>query len=64
MEIGDFASGVRVGPGARLPRILALHPRMEKWNLLKQMDPLDYLEEQSGGEAVWRQNYSSLEAYT
>ena len=64
MGIGDFASRVRVGLGARLPRIPALYPRMEKWSLLTQMDPLDYLEEQSGGEAVWRQNHSSREAHT
>ena len=62
--LGDFGSGVRVGPGARLPRIPALYPRKKKWSLLKQMDPLDDLEQQSGGEAVWRQNFSSLEAYT
>ena len=47
--LGDFASGVRVGPGARLPRILALYSGKKKWSLLKQMDPLDYLEEQSEG---------------
>ena len=28
------------------------------------MDSLDYFEEQSGGEGVWPQDYSSLEAYT
>ena len=50
--------------GSAFPRIPASYPRKKKWSLLKQMDPLDYLEEQSGGEAVWRQNYSSLEAYT
>ena len=36
----------------------------EKWKLQKQMGPLDYLEEQSGNDAVWRQNYSSLEEHT
>ena len=48
MGLGDFASGVRVGRGARVPRIPALNSRKKKWTLLKQMDTLDYLEEQSG----------------
>ena len=61
--LGDFAAGVRVGPGARLPRVPALYPPKRKWRLPKQMDPIDYLEEQSTSESVWRQNYSSLEEY-
>ena len=28
---GDVASGVRVGPGARLPRLPAPYPPMNKW---------------------------------
>ena len=57
--MGDFATGVRVGP-ARLPRIPALYPRKKKWRLPRQADPLDYLEDQDGSESVWRQNYSSV----
>ena len=62
--IGDFASGVRVGPGARLPRLPALYARKKRWRLPKQMDPLDYLEDQSANDAVWRLNYSSLEEHS
>ena len=43
--IGDFASGVRVGSGARLPRLPALYARKKRWRIPKQMDPLDYLED-------------------
>ena len=57
-----FRLRVRVGPGVRLPRIPALYPHKKKWRLQKQIDPLDYLEEQSGNDAVWRQNY--LEEHT
>ena len=37
--LADFAAGVRVGPRARLPRVLALYPPKRKWRLPKQMDP-------------------------
>ena len=62
--IGDFASGVRAGPGARLPRLPALYARKKRWRLPKQMDPLDYLEDHSANDAVWRLNYSSLEEHS
>ena len=61
--LGDFASGVHVGPRARLPRAPALYPPKKRWRLPKQADPFDHLEEQSTGESVWRQNYSSLQEY-
>ena len=35
--LGPFASGVRVGPRARLPRLSALYPPKKKWRLLQQM---------------------------
>ena len=53
--LGDFAAGVRVGPGARLPRVPELYPRKKKWRLPRQADPLDYMEEQDTSESVWRQ---------
>ena len=49
--LGDFAAGVRVGTGARLPRVPALYPPKRKWRLPKQLDPFEY------------KNYSSLEEY-
>ena len=57
-------SGVRVGSLARLPRLPALYARKKRWRLPKQMDPLDYLEDQSANDAVWRLNYSSLEEHS
>ena len=58
--LGEFARGVRVGPGARLPRLPALYHRKRKWRLPQQSDPLDYQEDRDDAEAVWRRNYSSL----
>ena len=37
--LGDFALGVRVGPGARLPRLPALAAK-RRWRLPEQEDPL------------------------
>ena len=58
VHIGVFAKGVRVGPGARLP---ALHSKKTRWRLPEQYDPLDYQEERSTTEGVWRRNYTALE---
>ena len=60
--IGNFAKGVRVGPGVRMPRLPALYKRKKKWRLASQADPRNYLEdEEAGGEHTWRRNYSSLD---
>ena len=60
--IGDFAKGVRVGPGVRMPRLPALYKRKKKWRLASQADLRNYLEdEEAGGEHTWRRNYSSLD---
>ena len=60
--IGNFAKGVRVGPGVRMPRLPALYKRKKKWRLASQADPRNYLEdEEAGGELTWRRNYSSLD---
>ena len=58
--LGDFACGVRVGPGVRLPRLPALYPAKRKWRLPEQSNPLDHLEGDAGGESAWRRNYTSL----
>ena len=37
--LGNFSRGVRVGPGARMPRLPALYKPMKKWRLADQADP-------------------------
>ena len=63
VSIGEFARGVRVGPGARLPRQPALHPAKKKWSLKQQYDGEDYLTTVDDEDATWRKNYSSLEPW-
>ena len=60
MSIGDFAQGVRVGPGARLPRQPALYPSKRKWRLPGQEDATDYLSAADDEETAWQKNYSSV----
>ena len=59
-HLGEFARGVRVGPGARLPRLPALYEKKTSWRLPEQFNALDYQEERAAAEGVWRSNYSSL----
>ena len=42
--LGEYAQGVKVGPGTRMPRLPALYKAKKKWRLPFQVDPLDYLE--------------------
>ena len=60
VSLGSFASGARVGPGARLPRLPALYAQKRKWRLPRAAEPEDYMEPQADGDAVWRRNYSTL----
>ena len=64
VNLGSFASGVRVGPGARLPRITALYAPKKKWRLAEQSDPVRYQEERVSTELVWRRKYSTLVEFT
>ena len=64
VHLGSFAEGVRVGPGARLPRLPALHARKKKWRLPEQADPLDYQEEKCSTVRIWRRNYASVSELT
>ena len=41
--LGQYAQGVKVGPGTRMPRLPALFEAKKKWRLPSQVDPLDYL---------------------
>ena len=42
--IWDFPLGVKVGPGARLPRLPALHRPKRRWKLAGQGNPEENLE--------------------
>ena len=61
--LGEYAQGVRVGPGARMPRLPALFKPKKKWRLPSQADPLDYLEHAPDRSGVWRRNYSTLQEF-
>ena len=59
--LGRFAKGVRVGPGARMPRLSALYKQKRKWRPASQADPQNYLEAEAGRmELTWRRNYAPL----
>ena len=58
--VGDFSLGVRVGPGARLPRQPALYRPKRVWKLAGQGNPGDYLEDEHDPETVWRSNYPTV----
>ena len=62
VHLGDFSLGVRVGPGARLPRLPALYPAKKRWRLSEQGDPRNYLE-QVDTVSMWRTNYASLDEF-
>ena len=60
--LGDFAQGVRVGPGSRMPRLPALYRPKRKWRLASEADPRAYLEEEDhGAESAWRRNYATVQ---
>ena len=50
--LGEYAQGVKVGPGTRMPRLPALYKPKKKWRLQSQADPhrtgLEY------GDAIMR----------
>ena len=58
--LGEFAVGVRVGPGARMPRLPALYKPKKKWRLASQANSQDYLDDEEATEGKWRRNYSSV----
>ena len=61
--LGEYAQGVKVGPGTRMPRLPALCKPKKRWRLASQVDPLDYLEHAPDKEGIWRRNYSTLHAF-
>ena len=63
VHLGDFSMGVRVGPGARLPRLPALSPAKKRWRLTEQGDARNYLE-QVDTVSMWRTNYASSDVFS
>ena len=61
VTLGEFARGVRVGPGARLPRLPALYKPKTRRRLQEQANAQDYLDGAIGEETTWRKNYASVE---
>ena len=61
--LGEYAQGVKVGPGTRMPRLPALYKPKKKWRLPSRVDPLDYLEYARDKSGVWRRNYASLREF-
>ena len=60
--LGDFAQGVRVGPGTRMPRLPALYRPKRRWRLASQTDPRAYLDEEDhSAESAWRRNYATVQ---
>ena len=60
--LGEFAQGVRVGPGSRMPRLPALYRPKKRWRLASQADPKAYLEEEDySPETAWRRNYATVQ---
>ena len=54
--MGEYAQGVRVGPGVRMPRLPALYIQKKRWRIPEQSDPLDYLERPQEDGVTWRRN--------
>ena len=61
--LGEYAQGVKVGPGTRMPRLPALYNPKKKWRLSSQVDSLDYLDYAPDKSGVWRRNYASLREF-
>ena len=58
--VGDFGSGVRVGRGARLPRLPALYRPNRRWKLGGPGNPVEYLEVEHDPETAWRSTYPTV----
>ena len=61
--MGEYAQGIRVGPGVRMPRLPAIYKQKKRWRIPEQPYPLDYLESPQDEGVNWRRNYSSLEQW-
>ena len=55
----EFAVGVRVGPGSRLPRCPQIYSKKKKWRKQEQREQQE-VDEQLAARGVWNTNYSSV----
>ena len=56
----SYASGVRIGVGARMPRTPAIYERRNKWRLPSQANPIPE-DLDAEPEGAWRANYVSAQ---
>ncbi len=55
--MSQFATGIRLGVGVRMPRTPAVYARKRRWRIPEQSDPDAWKEQTISG--VWRDNYRS-----
>ena len=60
-DVPNFASGVRVGVGVRMPRVVAVYPRKRQWRLREQENPDAHLA--YWGQGADNDNYASAKEF-
>ena len=58
VKMHEFAVGVRVGPGTKLPRYPQIYSKKKKWRMQEQREQQE-VDEQLATRGVWNTNYSS-----
>jgi hypothetical protein len=59
--MSQFATGIRLGVGVRMPRTPAVYARKRRWRIPEQSDPDAWKEQTISG--VWRANYRSARGH-
>ena len=59
VKMHEFAVGVRVGPGTKLPRCPQIYSKQKKWRMQEQREQQE-VDEQLAARGVWNTNYSSV----
>ena len=59
VKMHEFAVGVRVGPGTKLPRCPQIYSTKKKWRMQEQREQQE-VDEQFAARGVWNTNYSSV----
>ena len=59
VKMHEFAVGVRVGPGIKLPRCPQIYSKKKKWRMQEQREQQE-VDEQLAACGVWNTNYSSV----
>ena len=59
VKMREFAVGVRVGPGTKLPRCPQIYSKKKKWRMQEQREQQE-VDEQLAARGVWNTNYSSV----